>query len=227
MPRHCAYNRRVRDTHDLPDDVAGLKRLVRQYSLEIEHLKLQLSQLRRWKFGRSREQLELAITQQLQMSLEALQELTIPPPVADTDTPPPTTTATQAKKTLPRRRSGRRALPAHLPRETIVHAHPAVQNGCQCPDCGGRLRYLDKDTAEMLEFVPGYFKVICHVREKHSCVRCSRIVQASAPSRPIQRGLPDRPCWRTWFPISTACTNLCTDKVRYMASLACRWIARC
>ena len=25
---HCAYNWRVRDTHDLPDDVPGLKRLV-------------------------------------------------------------------------------------------------------------------------------------------------------------------------------------------------------
>lgn len=187
---HCAYNWRVRDTHDLPDDVPGLKRLVRQYSLEIEHLKLQLSQLRRWKFGRSREQLELEVTQQLQMSLEALQELTVPPvaAAADADTPSPTVTVTRAKK--PRRRSGRRALPAHLPRETIVHTHPAVATGCQCPDCGGRLRYLDKDQAEMLEFVPGYFKVICHVREKHSCVRCARIVQAGAPSRPIQRGLP-------------------------------------
>jgi transposase len=44
--------------------------------------------------------------------------------------------------------------------------------------------------AEMLEYVPGYFKVLRHVREKHSCVRCSRIVQAGAPSRPIERGLP-------------------------------------
>ena len=180
----------MRNTHALPDDVPGLKRLVRQYSLEIEHLKLQLSQLRRWKFGRSREQLELEVTQQLQMSLEALQELTVPPPAAAAaaNTPPPTPTATQTKK--PRRRSGRRALPAHLPRETVVHTHPAVAKGCQCPDCGGQLRYLDKDQAEMLEFVPGYFKVICHVREKHSCGRCARIVQAGAPSRPIQRGLP-------------------------------------
>jgi transposase len=62
----------VPDTHDLPDDVADLKRLVRAHRLEIEHLKLQLSRLRRWKFGRSREQLELQVTQ-LQMSLQALQ----------------------------------------------------------------------------------------------------------------------------------------------------------
>ena len=63
VPWHCAYNWRVRDPQDLPDDVPGLKRLVRQHLLEIEHLKLQLSMLRRWKFGRSREQLELEVTQ--------------------------------------------------------------------------------------------------------------------------------------------------------------------
>ncbi len=71
-----------------------------------------------------------------------------------------------------------------------MHPHPAVTNGCACPACGARLRYLGRDVAEMLEYVPGYFKVLRHVREKHSCVRCSRIVQAGAPSRPIERGLP-------------------------------------
>ena len=190
MFRHRAYNWGVRDTHELPDDVSDLKRLVREHRLEIEHLKLQLSRLRRWKFGRSREQLELGVSQ-LQISLEALQAL-IPeptPPTASLDAQQ-TSTEARAQQTPRRRRCGRRALPAHLPRETIVHPHPAVQNGCKCPDCGGRLRYLDRDLAEMLEFVPGHFKVIRHVREKHSCVRCSRIVQAGAPSRPIQRGLP-------------------------------------
>lgn len=38
--------------------------------------------------------------------------------------------------------------------------------------------------------MPGHFKVIRHVREKHSCVNCAGIVQAPAPSRPIERGLP-------------------------------------
>ena len=191
MPRHCAYNPRVPETHDLPDDVADLKRLVREHRLEIEHLKIQLAQLRRWKFGRSREQLELEVTQ-IEMSLQALEQLA--PPAASGADPQPDTqnasTAAQERRTVRRRRSGRRALPAHLPRETIMHPHPAVTNGCACPDCGGRLRSLGRDVAEMLEYVPGYFKVLRHVREKHSCVRCSRIVQAGAPSRPIERGLP-------------------------------------
>lgn len=42
----------------------------------------------------------------------------------------------------------------------------------------------------MLELVPASFKVIRHVREKHSCAGCARIVQPGAPSRPIERGLP-------------------------------------
>ncbi len=33
------------------------------------------------------------------------------------------------------------------------------------------------------------FRVIRTVREKHACRRCDRIVQAPAPSRPIERGI--------------------------------------
>jgi len=42
----------------------------------------------------------------------------------------------------------------------------------------------------MLDYVPGYFQVIRHVRPKLSCAQCSKIVQQSAPLRPIDRGLP-------------------------------------
>ena len=52
------------------------------------------------------------------------------------------------------------------------------------------MRKLGEDVSEMLDFVPGYFKVIRHVRPKLSCGHCSTIVQQPAPSRPIERGLP-------------------------------------
>jgi transposase len=35
----------------------------------------------------------------------------------------------------------------------------------------------------------GHFKVIRHVRTKLSCAKCDCIVQAAAPSRPIERGV--------------------------------------
>src|SRR5262249_38751671 len=46
-----------------------------------------------------------------------------------------------------------------------------------------------EDTSEMLEYVPGHFKVIRTVRPKLSCDRCDQIVQEPAPHRPIARGM--------------------------------------
>ena len=51
------------------------------------------------------------------------------------------------------------------------------------------MRKLGEDVSELLDMVPGYFKVIRHVRPKLSCGHCSRIVQQPAPPRPIARGM--------------------------------------
>jgi transposase len=51
------------------------------------------------------------------------------------------------------------------------------------------LRPLGEDVSEVLEYVPARFKVMRYVRPKLSCASCERIVQAPAPSRPIERGL--------------------------------------
>ena len=40
-----------------------------------------------------------------------------------------------------------------------------------------------------MEYVPESFKVIRHVRPKFACAGCERVVEAPAPSRPIERGL--------------------------------------
>ena len=90
-----------------------------------------------------------------------------------------------------------RSLPAHLPREPQVHRpettpahHDAQDQPCGCSECGGRLREIGRDVSDQLEYVPGRFKVVRHVRPKLACVRCQRVFQAAAPSRPISRGLP-------------------------------------
>jgi zinc-finger binding domain of transposase IS66 len=41
----------------------------------------------------------------------------------------------------------------------------------------------------MLEYVPASFVVIRHVRTRLSCTKCDCIVQAAAPSRPIERSV--------------------------------------
>lgn len=59
----------------------------------------------------------------------------------------------------------------------------------RCPDCGGALKLLGEDVAEQLEYVPASFRVIRYKRPKLACACCDTIVQAPAPSRPIDRGL--------------------------------------
>ena len=145
---------------------------------EIENLKLLILKLRRMQFGRKSEKLDPHI-QQLELRLEDLEAAQTESVLPEGDNRPQTPAAR-----VPRR-PARRPLPDHLPRETQTHEpeHTA------CPECGGALRRLGEDVSELLEFVPARFKVIRIVRPKLSCADCEHIVQALAPSRPIDRGL--------------------------------------
>lgn len=81
-----------------------------------------------------------------------------------------------------------RHLPEHLPRETVVHKHRHGDD-CTCLDSGGELRAIGQDVSEVLEYEPGSFKVIRHVRPKYACGQCKSICQAGAAERPIERGM--------------------------------------
>jgi transposase len=171
---------------DLPNDVEALKSIVLERSsalqiaeallisqtLELEKLRFEIACLKRARFGRSSEQLDQGVWQ-MQLTLEDLEASLAQKPEEVRPAP---------KEPLPK--PVRRALPDHLPREEIVHATP-----CACPACGGTLRPLGEDVSEMIEFSPGRYQVIRHVRPKLSCADCQKIVQAPAPSRPIARGL--------------------------------------
>jgi transposase len=183
------------DAAALPDDVETLRRLVLEQrrqseqlteqleqaragliekALEIEKLKAQLARLRRMTFGRSSEKLDQQI-EQLELMLGDLEE-----------------TLGHSEQRVAERPSDeardkpvRRPLPDHLPREEVVHAA-----ACSCPSCGGELRRLGEDVTEVLEYRPGRFHVIRHVRPKFSCRRCEAITQAAMPDLPIERGRP-------------------------------------
>jgi transposase len=141
---------------------------------EIERLTLLVEKLKRMLFGRKSEKV-LRQIEQLELQIEDLEVATIGEEIQAIA---PTERHAPAKPS-------RRALPEHLPRE--VHTHMPEHDAC--PDCGKRLRPLGEDVAEMLEYVRACFKVVRHVRPKLSCEACDRIVQAPAPSRPIDRGL--------------------------------------
>jgi transposase len=139
---------------------------------EIEHLKLIIARLRRMMFGTKSEKVTREI-EQLELKLEELE-------TRQSERAATTSTVTDSKS-----KPTRRPLPEHLPRE--VHTH--LPDEVACAQCGGELRKLGEDVSEMLEYIPDSFKVIRHVRPKLSCTKCDVIVEAPAPSRPIERGL--------------------------------------
>src|SRR5439155_24725908 len=106
-------------------------------------------------------------------------------PTAAKESPrPPEAASVPAGLTASAAKPTRRALPDHLPRQTRTH----VPKETVCPQCQAASRKLGEDVSEMLEYVPASFVVIRHVRTKLSCTKCDCIVQAEAPSRPIERG---------------------------------------
>jgi transposase len=147
----------------------------------IEQYKAQLAKLRRMQFGRSSEKLDHQIAQ-LELRLEDLEE----GEAARTAAAQTTQAETPKRPKRERQQPVRRPLPAHLPREEIVHAPGNV-----CPGCGGtHFSKLGEDVTEVLEKIPARFKVIRHIRPKLSCRACETIIQAPSPDLPIEKGRP-------------------------------------
>jgi transposase len=172
------------DPAALPDDINALKRIISELTrdavaarAEIEKLRFQLARFKRAQFGRSSEKIERTI-EQLELAIETLDEdsaqrMAAIPAVAEA------IGLTNEQTTKP----ARRPLPERLPREEIVHP-----GSCNCPHCGGTLRRIGADVTETLDYVPGRFKVIRHVREAFSCRICETVVQTPAPNHTIARG---------------------------------------
>ncbi len=200
VPRACCAGHSDPVQHDArhPEDQAGSAaalRLVVQardaevqmLKLLVQKLKLQLARRTRMVFGSSSERFTDGQPDPQGTLLEGavLDEVASKKPAAE-----PMSSAANSP-------SIDRSLPGHLPREAHVHRpqatperHDATGQPCGCAECGGRLREIGRDVSEQLEYVPGHFKVVRHVRPKLACVSCQRVFQAAAPSRPIARGLP-------------------------------------
>jgi transposase len=169
---------------NLPDDLAALKRIIATMAqdalsaqAEIARLKFQLARYRRAEFGRSSEKLARE-AEQLELALEALEtDQAERLAMASPEVAAAVETATEAQK------PARRPLPPHLPREDRRHPAP-----CTCPGCGGALRRIADEVSETLDYVPGWFKVVRHIREKLSCRVCDTVVAAPAPDHAIARG---------------------------------------
>src|SRR5580693_7459730 len=180
-------------TAELPTDPAALRAFalacqgelkaaqtaVQLNAVEIEKLRFQIAKLRRMQFGRSSERITRQI-EQLELQLEEL-ETGEAEDVARAE-------ASEPAAPIPARaKPKRKPLPDHLPRHEVLH-QPVGDSACICPACGGGMGKLGEDVTEVLDYVPGHFQVIRHVRPKYACTACDAITQAPAPAMPTPRG---------------------------------------
>lgn len=88
-----------------------------------------------------------------------------------------------------RKGHGRRPLPAHLRRETIVY-ELSPEERC-CPACGDERTEIGRERSEQLEYIPAQYKVLVHERVKYACQACQeQVAIAPKPPQPIDKGLP-------------------------------------
>jgi transposase len=93
-----------------------------------------------------------------------------------------------------KRRASRNETLDHLPHEEVV----IEPDSKVCPCCSGELHIIGEDTSKRLDKIPAKVRVIVTRRPKYACRSCERtgaddvagIIQAPAPARLIEGGLP-------------------------------------
>jgi len=152
------------------------KQRLAEQNARLEHL---LSQLRRMHFGKRSEKLD---PDQMNLAFEDVEQAVAQAAAQSERADPAARKAASA-----RRRKERGSLPPHLPRIDVVIA----PESSACPCCGGAMHVIGEDQSQRLDVIPAQYRVIVTHRPKYACRACEgTVVQAAAPARLIEGGLP-------------------------------------
>lgn len=155
------------DLQALPDDVGELKRLIVKVWTEAEKRTEVLSEevrlLQDKLFGRRAENWSEAELLQMRLFNEAESD------VAAEAASMAARLAAVEVAAHSRGKSGRRPLPASLPRVDIVHD---ISEGEKLCGCGAAMVKIDEETHERLGIVPQKVYVERHIRPKYACRKC-------------------------------------------------------
>jgi transposase len=144
------------------------------------------AELKRALFGRRSERID---DDQLALALEEL-ETAAAIVEAEAEKTEPELKTERTKK----RRASREQKLDHLPHEEVV----IEPDSTACPCCGGALHQIGEDTSRRLDKVPAKLTVIVTRRPKYACRACEKtgadevagVIQAAAPARLVEGGLP-------------------------------------
>lgn len=160
--------------------IASLQEQLTKSQREIAALRHELDILCQRLFGKKSERVD---PRQLKLALEQLANergpITEPVEMDSGETP--------VRGHTRRRPTGRRPLPAHVPRRRIEI--DIVEADKQCP-CGGIRTRIGEDVAEKLEYEPARFVIVETARLKYACQQCHEgVVEAPAPPQAVEKSL--------------------------------------
>ena len=162
-----------------------------ELKVELLRLQLELERFKKWYYGPRADRLQTSgdLSQLLLSFAEQLDHK----PIHPDDVPP------QAEQQQPlrrvKRRKGRRHLAnfENLPVTTQVYELSAEQRACPC--CGVPRHEIGADESWQVEYLPGHFERIHHVRKKYACAGCEhkgehpRMEVAAKPEAAIDKGM--------------------------------------
>ena len=157
-----------------------------QLQAELLRLQVELERYKRWYYGPRADRLRTA-GELAQLLLQFAEELD-QKPLPATDSEQPTERRVQ-------RRKGRRAL-AHFENLPVTtHVYELSEAERACPGCGQTRKEIGAEESWQVEYVPGRFERLQHVRKKYACPRCEQqgespqIAAAVKPETAIDKGL--------------------------------------
>lgn len=183
---------------NLPEDNEALQSMVRALlrerdDLHIENLRLrvELDGYKKRYYGPRADQLESA-DDLAQLLLNFAGEMDRKPINAD-DVPPRSEPQEQLRRV--KRGKGRRHLAnfENLPVTTHVYELDAEQRACPC--CGDLRKEIGAEESWQVEYLPGHFERLHHVRKKYACPSCEssgdrpQIETAVKPEAVIEKGM--------------------------------------
>lgn len=172
------------DVATLPREPDILIGMIVELHEENDKLRGMLETVRRTLFGPRSEKLDPPAAQ-MPLALNDLSGAPVEPAIEPSTGPGKPNPQDRAPRPKASRNIG--GLPKHLPREDVI-IEPAVT---ACPCCQGKLHPIGQDISEMLDVVPAIIRVKRICRPRYACRACeSAVVQAPAPPRPIDGGLP-------------------------------------
>ena len=165
----------------------------RANDLYVENLRLQLEleRYRKWYYGPRADRLQSA-GDLAQMLLTFAEEMDLKPVNPD-DVPPRTEPEEELRRV--KRRKGRRNLAnfENLPSTTCVHELSEQERACPC--CGIERKEIGADESWQVEYLPGHFVRIHHLRKKYACPGCEsngnnpQMETAAKPETAIDKGM--------------------------------------